>query len=127
MNGGIYNLPGVSTIRNVAHQMTNLCTTGLHPCTHLLERLMIRKPLCPVPRLQRIEGQLRASSLTPQEAYKELLPAGTALLPTPDMVVIAAEAAIRKLTWRLPFIFDTPLLSTFPSGYVELGVTVQYI
>ena len=69
---------------------------------------MIPKLLGSVPRLQKVENQLRTGSLTPQEAYKELLVAVTDLLPTPDMVLIAAEAAIRKLTWRLPFIFDIP-------------------
>ena len=62
----------------------------------------------PMATLQQIEAQLRLSSLTPQDAYKELVIAVPDLLPTPNMVLIAAEAAIRKLTWRLPFIFDVP-------------------
>ena len=101
-----HNLHRVCTIWNVAYRMTNLCTTGPHSSTHLLDQVMIPKPQGPLPRLQYIENQLRTSSLTPQEAYKELLTAVTDLRPTPDMVLIASEKAIRKLTWGLPFIFD---------------------
>ena len=102
------NLPGVRIIRNVVYYLANRCTTESHSCIHLLNQVIIPMPPGPISVLQRIEAKLRSSSLMPQEAYKELITAVLDLLPTPNLVLVAAEAAIRKLTWRLPFIFDVP-------------------
>ena len=105
---GTTNLPGVRIIRNVVYYLANRCTTESHSCIHLLNQVIIPMPPGPISVLQRIEAQLRSSSLMPQDAYKELITAVSDLLPTPNLVLVAAEAAIRKLTWRLPFIFDVP-------------------
>ena len=55
--------------------------------------------------LQSLECQLRSDSLEPWEVYKPLLAAVTELTNYRTLL-ISAEAAILKLTWRLPFIFD---------------------
>ena len=83
----------------MVQRITRLCNTGPDPLTNSLDGLGN------ILTLKAIKAQLLAHSLSPKQAYHPLLPIIAQLPMQPSMTEVAAEAALCKLTWRLPFIF----------------------
>ena len=93
------NLQGVRNMRSMVQRVTLLCNTGPSPLTKTLDSLGN------IFTLNAIKAQLLAHCLSPKQAYQQLLAIIAQLPMQPRMTEVAAEAALRKLTWRLPFIF----------------------
>jgi NTP pyrophosphatase (non-canonical NTP hydrolase) len=81
--------------------VTRLCNTAPHPLTEALNNWSS------ILTLKTVKSQLLNHRLSPALAHQQLLTVIAALPTRPCMTEVAAEAALHKLTWRLPFIFDT--------------------
>ena len=95
------NLQGVRGMRSAVQNVTRLCNTAPNPLTKMLDNWSS------ILTLMAVKSQRLNHRSPPALAYQQLL-AVIASLPTqPRMTEVVAEAALHKLTWRLPFIFNT--------------------
>ena len=89
-------------MRSVVQKITRLCKTASNPLTKVLDNWSS------ILTLKKVKPQLLGHCLSPEQAHQQLI-AIIASLPTmqPRITEVAAEAALHKLTWRLPFIFNS--------------------
>ena len=97
------NLQGVRNMQSMVQKITRLCNTAPNPLTKALGSLGN------ILSLRTAKAQLLAHYLhvSPEQAHQQLLAIITLLPMQPRITEVAADAALRKLTWRLPFIFDS--------------------
>ena len=95
------NLQGVRNMRSVVQKITRLCNTAPNPLTKALDNWGN------ILTLKAVKTQLLAHYVSPKQAHQQLLAIITLLPMQPHITEVAAEAALHKLTWRLPFIFNS--------------------
>ena len=95
------NLQGVRNMRSVVQKITHLCNTAPNPLTKVLDNWSS------ILTLKTVKAQLLGHCLSPEQAHQQLLAIIASLPMQPRITEVAAEAALHKLTRRLPFIFNS--------------------